>query len=348
VYIRLHHAIADGMAGVATLGALLDVEPDSPPPPATAWTPAPLPTPDELLRDNLRRRGRAVRRALRVAAHPVATARRVWRAWPAATVGILGERAPRTSLNRPIGAHRRLTVVRTGLDTAKQIAHGHGGKVNDLLLAAVAGGLRELLLSRGEPVDGLVLKAFVPVSLHAEGAERAQGNQDAVMVVPLPVGEPDPVRRLELIAADTRARKQRTRSPGINALPIGFLQRAAWRMVTRQRTYNVSVTNVPGPPQRLFLAGAPLLELLPVVPIVGNFTLGVGALSYTGQLSLLAVADHDACPDVEVFAHGVRGALRVLAASVAPSVVPPPRGQSDRAHEQAADPRVRPADGLSS
>ena len=93
-------------------------------------------------------------------------------------------------------------------------------------------------------------------------------------------------------------------------------------MVTRQWTYNVSVTNVPGPPQRLFLAGAPLRELVPVVPIAGNFSLGVGALSYTGQLSLIAVADRSTCPDVEVFADGVRAALRVLADSVAPSAVP--------------------------
>jgi diacylglycerol O-acyltransferase / wax synthase len=329
LYVRLHHAVADGVAGMATLGALLDAEPDPPLPPAVEWTPAPPATARELLRDNLRRRGRSVRRALGVAAHPVATTRRVRRAWPAATVGILGERAPRTSLNRPIGAHRRFAVIRTRLDTTKQIGHGHGGKVNDVLLAAVAGGLRELLLSRREPVDGLVLRAFVPVSLHTEGAGRAQGNQDAVMVVPLPVGEPDPVRRLELIATDTRGRKQRTRSPGLNALPSGFLQRAAWRMVTRQRTYNVSLTNVPGPPQRLFLAGAPLLELIPVVPIAGNFTLGVGALSYTGQLFLIAVADRDTCPDVEVFADGVRAALQDLAAFVAPSAVPTARSRSD-------------------
>ena len=121
---------------------------------------------------------------------------------------------------------------------------------------------------------------------------------------------------------DTRARKQRTRSPGLNALPIGFLQRAVWRMVTRQRSYNVSVTNVPGPPQQLFLAGAPLLELIPVVPIVGNFTLGVGALSYAGQLTLIAVADRDTCPDAAVFADGVRGALQTLADEVPPAAVP--------------------------
>ncbi|MGY1671259.1 wax ester/triacylglycerol synthase family O-acyltransferase [Geodermatophilus sp. SYSU D00710] len=348
VYVRVHHAIADGVAGVATLGALFDAVPDPPSPPAVAWTTAQPPPAGELLRDHLRRRGRTVRRALRGAAHPVATARRVRGAWPAAMAGILGERAPRSSLNRPIGGHRRLVVVRAGLDTARQVAHHHGGTVNDVLLTAVAGGLRELLLSRGEPVDGLVLRAFVPVSLHTEGVGRPQGNRDGVMAVPLPVGEPDPVRRLELIAADTRARKQRTRSPGLNALPVDFLQRAAWRMATRQRAYNLSVTNVPGPPRRLFLAGAPLLELIPVVPIGGNLTLGVGALSYAGQLSLVAVADRDTCPDVEVFAHGVRTALQDLATSVTPPLVPPLRDRGDRAPEQAAGPRVALSPGRSS
>ena len=99
-------------------------------------------------------------------------------------VGIVGDRAPRTSLNGPVGAHRRLAVVRTRLDLVKRIAHVHEGKVNDVLLAAVAGGLRELLLGRGEPVDGVVLKAFVPVSLHHEGLGEERGNRDAVMVAP--------------------------------------------------------------------------------------------------------------------------------------------------------------------
>ena len=85
-----------------------------------------------------------------------------------------------------------MAVVRSRLDLAKQIAHVHGGKVNDVLLAAVAGGLRELLLGRGEPVEGVVLKAFVPVSLHHERVGDERGNQDGVMVAPLPIGEPDP------------------------------------------------------------------------------------------------------------------------------------------------------------
>ena len=87
------------------------------------------------------------------------------------------------------------------------------------------------------------------------------------------------------------------------------VQRAAYRRLTRQRFMNLWVTNVPGPPVPLYLAGARLLELFPVVPIQGNLTLMVGVLSYAGQLNLTAVADRDACPDIEVFAQGVRGAL---------------------------------------
>jgi WS/DGAT/MGAT family acyltransferase len=316
MYIKLHHTVADGRAGVATLGALLDLEPDPPLPLAPAWVPAPPPSNRELLQDNLRRRLRAARGVLSALAHPVATAGRLRRAWPGAMVGIFGERAPWTSLNRPIGAHRRLAVVRSRLDLAKQIAHVHGGKVNDVLLAAVAGGLRELLLGRGEPVEGVVLKAFVPVSLHQERVGDERGNQDGVMVAPLPIGEPDPARRLRLIAADTGELKKVIGSPGVNAVPIGWVQRVAWRVAARQHYMNVSVTNVPGPPQPVFLAGAPVLEVVPIVPIGVNLTLGVGALSYAGQFTVTAVADRDACPDVEAFADGMRASLRALAGTM--------------------------------
>ncbi|GAA4672842.1 wax ester/triacylglycerol synthase family O-acyltransferase [Pseudonocardia yuanmonensis] len=319
MYIKLHHTVADGRAGVATLGALLDLEPDAPLPPAPTWTPAPLPSNRELLQDSLERRLRAARSALRTLARPRATAARVRRAWQPAMVGILDQRAPRTSLNRRIGAHRRLAVVRTRLDLAKQIAHAHGGKVNDALLSAVAGGLRELLLSRGEPVEGVVLKAFVPVSLHHEDVGRERGNQDAMLIAPLPIGEPDAGRRLRLIARETAELKGITHSPGVNALPIGWLQRTAWRLAPHQRYMNVSITNVPGPPKPLFMAGAPLLEVVPIVPISANLTLGVGALSYAGLFTVIAVADRDACPDVEVFAHGVRASLQELLAASIPA-----------------------------
>jgi WS/DGAT/MGAT family acyltransferase len=189
--------------------------------------------------------------------------------------------------------------------------------VNDVVLAAVAGGLRQLLAGRGEPVEGLVLRAMVPISLHHEQPGQARGNQDGMMVVPLPLGEPDPVRRLGLIAAETGARKHNAH-PQVTSGVFGFVavQRASYRFLAHQRSVNLSVTNVPGPPVPLYLAGARLLKLFPVAPVQGNLTLTVAVLSYAGQLNLTAIADQDTCPDVEVFAQGVRRALDDLAQSV--------------------------------
>jgi diacylglycerol O-acyltransferase len=140
------------------------------------------------------------------------------------------------------------------------------------------------------------------------------------MVVPLPVGEPDPVRRLELIVAETARRKQRPRLPGSTLFRSPSIQRAFLRQMGRQRFTNGYVADVPGPPMPLYLAGARLLEVFPVVPIMGNMTLGIGALSYAGQFNITAVADRETCPDIAVFIEGARNSLDALARRVlAPS-----------------------------
>jgi WS/DGAT/MGAT family acyltransferase len=222
-----------------------------------------------------------------------------------------------TSLNQPVGADRRLAVIRTRLDLTKQIAVAHGAKVNDVVLAAVAGGLRGLFEGRGDNVEGLMQRAQVPISLHQEQPGQAQGNKPGWMMVPLPLGEPDPVRRLELITAETTARKHKAH-PEVGSGIFRFVafQRVWYRMFPRQRTVNLVVTNVPGPPMPLYLAGARLLELFPSASVMGNLTLVVAVMSYAGQLNLTAIADRDGCPDVEVFARGVRRALDELARSV--------------------------------
>jgi diacylglycerol O-acyltransferase / wax synthase len=316
LFLRAHHTIADGVAGVAAFGALLDLDADAPAPVAPPWTPTPIPSARELLGDNLRRRVQGLDRALLALAHPSRALRRARGAWPAWRE-FFAERAPRTSLNRPIGTDRRLVVVRSRLAVAKRVAHAHHATVNDVVLAAVAGGLRQLLAGRGEDVQGLVLRAMVPVSLHHEQPGQARGNNDTVMVVPLWLGEADPVRRLELIAAETAARKHKARPQVTDGLfRFVAVQRASYRLLAHQRSVSLSVTNVPGPPVPLYLAGAPLLELFPAPPIIGNMTLNVGVLSYAGQLNLTAMADQATCPDVELFTHGVQSALDDLARSV--------------------------------
>jgi diacylglycerol O-acyltransferase / wax synthase len=314
--LRVHHAFADGAAALAAFGSLLDLSADVPVSDAPPWTPTPLPPPSELLRDNLRRREQELARGWSGLVHPRRTLRVARAALPAWREVLTEDRAPRTGLNRPVGPHRRLALIRGRLDLTKQIAHAHDAKVNDVVLAAVAGGLRDLLASRGENIRGLVQRAMVTISLHDEQPWEAQGNKPGWMMVPLPIGEPDPMRRLELIAAETARRKHKARpQAGSGIFRFLAFQRLWYRLFPRQRSVNLVVTNAPGPPVPLYLAGAQLLELFPMMPTMGNLTLVVAVLSYAGQLNITAVADRDGCPDVEVFARGVRGAFDELGRS---------------------------------
>jgi len=313
LFLRAHHTIADGVAGMAAFGALLDLTADAPTPVAPRWTPTPIPAAGELLGDNLRRRLRGLHRGLSGLTHPT----RAPQASPTTWREFFAERAPRTSLNRPIGTDRRLAIVRGRLEVAKQIAHAHHAKVNDVVLAAVAGGLRELLGARGEDVQGLVQRAMVTISEHQAQPGQARGNKPGWMMVSLPLGEPDPARRLELIAAETVARKQRARpEAGSGIFRFIAAQRLWYRLFPRQRSVNIVVSNVPGPPFAVYLAGAQVLDLVPLMPTMGNLTLVVAALSYMGQLNIAAAGDRDLCTDLNVFADGVRAALDALASSV--------------------------------
>ena len=316
LFMRLHHAVADGVAGVTAFGAFLDVTPDATAPSAPQWTPAPMPSNSQLFRDNLSRRARAMRSFVSTLTHPGDTVREIRRDLPAVREAFGEGRAPLTSLNRRVGSDRRLALIRSRLDVVKGIAHAQGGTVNDVLLTAVAAGLRGLLRSRGDRVEDLVLRAMVPVSLHHEQPGQARGNLDGVMMVPLPIGEPDNVRRLRWIAGETARRKTMPRPPGGTLFRNRLIQRAFIRHAARQRFMNVYVANVPGPSVPLYLDRAPLLEVFPLVPIMGNLTLGVGALSYAGQFNLTVVADRDACPDVQVFVDAARSSLDELARSM--------------------------------
>jgi diacylglycerol O-acyltransferase len=315
LFMKLHHAVADGMAAIAALGAFVDPIPEAHEVEAPPWTPAPMPSGGQIFRDNVRRRLEELDRFLSALARPVDSFRRIRRGWPAAREMFAEGFAPRTSVNRRIGSHRRLGIVRGNLETAKATGHGHGGTVNDVLLTALAGGYANLLSSRGESVGPLILRAFIPVSLHGQKSGNA-GNLDGGMVAPLPIGETDPVKRLRRIAAETARRKEKIRPQGGSFFRNVFIQRAFLRLMPHQRLMNAYVANVPGPPFPLYFAGAPVLELFPVVPIMGNMSIGVGALSYAGQFNITVVADPDTCPDLEIFLDGVRHSLDALQRSV--------------------------------
>jgi diacylglycerol O-acyltransferase / wax synthase len=306
--IRLHHVVADGSAALAMLGALVDSDPRTPVQDAPGWTPAQVPTARALAADQLRRQVLVLMGVLtRRRRPPVMIARLVANVRQAGQLARDG-RAPRISLNVPVSGRRRLLLVRADLERARSVAHAHGGTVNDLVLAAVAGGARSLLNARGEMGPGLVLKASVAASVRGQADQQARGNRVGIMIVPLPVGEPDPVRQLRRIATATAERKRR---PPYQ--PSGrLLQPWMARVMSRQRLVNLLVSNLPGPPDRLSFAGARILEMFQIGVVQGNVTVSIGALSYAGQLNFDVIGDRDAVPDLEAFADGMSDTLRRL------------------------------------
>jgi diacylglycerol O-acyltransferase len=312
--LKLHHSLADGLAAIQLAGILLDATADAPSPTPPPWQPRPAPSGSALLADNLAGRSATLAAALARLGHPSRLAAQARVLAGAAQLAAGGRRHQRRSvLRRPVGGRRRLAVARAQLAEVKAVAHGRGETVNDLVMAAVTGGLRALLAARGTQVDGLTLYASVPVALRAQTDTAGLGNQVGLMVVPLPVGEPDPVQRLQQI---TRATTQRKRRPELLASlrPVGSLTilRALNRYSRHQRIVDLFVTNVPGPKRPLYLLGARLLEAFPVVQVAGNVPLSVAVLSYDGQLNIGIQSDPDGLPDLDVFADGLRQSLDQL------------------------------------
>jgi diacylglycerol O-acyltransferase len=214
-----------------------------------------------------------------------------------------------------VGADRNLALIRGDLNQVRQVAHAYHATINDVLLAVTAGGLRGLLLGRGEPVDDLNLRVSVPVTLRpAQLRDQARGNRIGQMVVPLPVGMADPGRLLAQIAAETAARKAQSH-PSVGAVLRSRIARRVLLKVLDRQPVNITTADVPGPPRPLYLAGARLLEVFPVFPLVANVSLGVGALSYAEQFNIMVVADRNAFPDLDVFASNAEDELRVLSRS---------------------------------
>lgn len=328
LFARMHHAIADGIAGVAALGAFLDATPGASAGPAPPWTPAPVPPARALVADNLRRRASAVLGAFSALARPASTTRKLRDVLSTMRVMISAPPTPRTSLDQTVGPDRSLAIIRGDLDLARRVAHQHDAKVNDVLLAVTAAGLRELLTGRGEPIEDLGLPVYVPITLRQpQHRERARGNLIGQMVVRLPVGEPDPGPRLEQIAAEA-ARQKAGGHPDLGMMLRSRLARRALLALLARDPVSVTTADVPGPPQPVFFAGARVLEVFPVLPLIGNVTIGVGALSYAGQLNITVVADRDALPDLDTFTAAARSELRALCDLAASSN--PGSGRPDR------------------
>lgn len=333
LFVRIHHAMADGMAAMATLASLLETAPDVPPVAASTWAPAPWPSTRALLADNLTRRLRGLGRALAPLARPRATLRALLAAWPAVREILAEKPATPTSLDRTVGPGRRLALIRTSLASVKQVGRAHDATVNDVLLAATGAGLRALLQYRDEPVEETTVRIYVPVSLRRHLRGRQQGNLIAQMAVPLRLGQADPARRLADIAAETRRRKARVRTSLSTLMVGGAIGRRLMLLAVLRQRVNVTSASIPGPKEPLYVAGARILEVFPLLPLVANEPLGVGALSYAGALTIGIAADRDAFADLDVLAAAIGEELRGLGLTTRPAL--------------SADPETTPSAGVS-
>jgi len=321
---KLHHAMVDGVSGVDVASALLDLEPLADPEPIPPWTPEPAPGDRDLLvaamQDRLREPLELARTAVSAVQAPLRLARDTLEG-----VGSLlallgpGALAPRSSLNAAqVGRGRRLLTVQVPLDEVKATKRSLGTTVNDVVLAAVTGGLRRLLVAREEPVEHLSLRALVPVSVRAEDEHLALGNRVTAMIAPLPVAEETPLARLLAVQATMSELKAQHLAEGNELLLEGVdhLPPALTALVSRQIHHqpfvNVVVTNVPGPPFPLWFLGARMLEVTPIVPLGGNLTIGIAILSYDRTLSIGIHADRDAVPDAGFLADAIRNEFSEL------------------------------------
>jgi diacylglycerol O-acyltransferase / wax synthase len=324
---KTHHSLVDGISGTDIMSVLLDPSPEPPVIEQDDWRPGIEPSPDQLMVEALRERLTSpseVMRSLQSAAGDPATL-------PGRLFGSLralgewmgsGFAAPPSSLNRPIGPHRRFETTNVQLDDLKRIKNAFGGTVNDVVLTVVSGGLRRLLLGRGERVDDLELRAMVPVSVRADHQRGLLGNMVANVWAILPVYEPDPVARLQVVSKSMTDLKSSGQAVGAQVLtslgefaPPTIVAQAS-RLVARQRAFNLVVTNVPGPQIPLYTLGREMVEVYPVLPLSGNTTLGVALLSYNGSVGFGLLGDFETTEDIGELAEGIEKSVAELLAAI--------------------------------
>jgi WS/DGAT/MGAT family acyltransferase len=322
---KVHHCMVDGVSGANLLTLLFSPRPDEAEAAAPAWSPRPAPTPARLALDDALR---GARRPLALAAWAGGALREPGRAWSelaggAAALGqalVAGLRvASSTPLNRPTGPHRRADWHGADLAQVKEVKRRLGGTVNDVVLAAVAGALHRFLEERGTWLAKLDYRVVIPVNMRPPGEAVPAANRVSALFLSLPVAERDPLRRFAAIQAETRRLKDSRAAEGTDLLvrfadwsDSPWLTRFGVRFVSRLRPYHLIVTNVPGPRLPLYVLGAPLVELVPFLPLFDRQGLGLAVLSYRDRIAWGLVADREIVPDLARLARALDASLDEL------------------------------------
>jgi diacylglycerol O-acyltransferase len=323
---KVHHCMVDGISGTDLYRVIFDFSPDPSPPVADDRTVGPEPSPLALavqaaidavalpVREALAVAGAVAGDPARAVGQASATARGIAKLVPALWP------ATRSSLSGQIGQQRRYIWARASLEDVKKIKRELGGTVNDVVLAAISGGFRDLLLARGEEPGPHMIRSLVPVSLRAPGEENVYENQVSAVLADLPVHVADPVERLAAVQAELQALKT-AREVMVGEGVIGLGRYTPFPLTSwwvrglfglPQREIVTVTTNVPGPQQPLYGMGRRLVEIIPYVPIASTVRTGVAIFTYCGHVTFGITGDFTANPDLDVLAHGIEHGVTEL------------------------------------
>ena len=330
VVSKVHHAMVDGISGTDLLAVTMDITPDHTDAEIVPWEPRKSPSGRDLALQALAglarspyEQIRALRATARVPRQALAHAREVVTGL-SAMAGLI-RTPPVSSLNGPLGPHRRYAWASSSVEDVKKVRKAHGGTFNDVVLAAITYGFRELLLSRGETVDRVV-RTLVPVSVRPRDTSgKAVGdgtfdNKVSAMFAELPVGIDDPVDCLHAITTQMEGLKESKQALAGEAITSmsGFappmLLALGMRLATRipQHNVNTVTTNVPGPQLPLYVRGRRMIECYPYVPLAGQIRLGVAIFSYNGQVNYGVTGDYDTTADIDVLCRGFEEGMKAL------------------------------------
>jgi WS/DGAT/MGAT family acyltransferase len=320
---KTHHALVDGVSGTDLLAVIMDITPDAAAVPADDWSPRPSPNGMRLAADAVTgllrspyEQFRALRATTRLPRHALRQAADIAKGL-SSYAGIIRPQKP-SSLNGPLGPHRRYAWAATSVDDIKRVRKTLVGTFNDVVLAVITRGFRDLLLSRGESVDR-VLRTLVPVSVRARDSsglavgDGTLANKVSAMFAELPVNIADPVDRLHAVTAQMEGLKESKEALAGEALTSlsGFappmLLALGMRLASRvaQRQVNTVTTNVPGPQFPLYVLGRRMLEAYPYVPLAGQVRIGVAIFSYDGSVTFGVTGDRDTTADIDVLTGGI-------------------------------------------
>jgi WS/DGAT/MGAT family acyltransferase len=328
IITKVHHCMIDGVGSVELTGSVMRPTPDHDPrldEPAPRWIPRAAPRPGRLLAGEIFHRVLepflATGRIREVVHHPRAAAGSLLGSTLAIGEALAAGLRPAspTPLNVEIGPHRRFDWVSMDLETVKQIGHQAGGKVNDVVLAIVAGALRKFLRRRGVAVERLDFRAMVPVNVREREEHKSLGNRVAMMVAHLPLDAPDPGERLARVVREMDGLKRSRQALGVRTLEevsdhtFTTLFTLFGRLAAESRPFNLVVTNVPGPSMPVYVLGSPMVACYPLVPLYRNQALGIALFSYAGRLWWGFNADWDALPDLHDLVEAVQGEIAALA-----------------------------------